>query len=83
MCEISNRSVQWKELHNSDRRRYQNKRPVVDEEKGGQAEARRARTMGVSDFSQQGEVLKSAYAKSQRKLISRKSCTNATVEDTK
>ena len=34
MCEISNGSVQWKELHNSDRRRYQNKRPVVDDEKG-------------------------------------------------
>ena len=34
MGEISNGSVQWKELHNSDRQRYRNKRPVVDEEKG-------------------------------------------------
>ena len=33
MYEVLNGSAQWKELHNSDRRRYQNKRPVVDEEK--------------------------------------------------
>ena len=75
--------MQWKELHNSDRRRYRNKRPVDDEEKGGQAGAERVRAAGVSDFSQQEEVLRNACAKYLRKLISTKSCTNATVEDTK
>ena len=83
MCEISKGSVQWKELHNSDRRRYRNKRPVVDEEKGDRLRLDGQERRVFRTFSQQGEVLRDAYAKSQRKLISRKSCTNATVEDTK
>ena len=41
------------------------------------------KTAGVSYFTQQDEVLGDTCEKYQRNLISRKSCTNATVEDVK